>query len=63
MEELMKESSSALGHTPLTVRQLVIALQNHLSESFDQDHDENDYVNISWLVVVLQSHLDLVLMC
>ena len=63
MEELMKESSSALGHTPLTVRQLVIALQNNLSESFDQDHDENDYVNISWLVVVLQSHLDLVLMC
>ena len=63
MEELMKESSSALGYTPPTVRQLVIALQNNLSESFDQDHDENDYVNISWLVVVLQSHLDLVLMC
>ena len=63
MEELMKESSSALGYTPPTIRQLVIALQNNLSESFDQDHDENDYVNISWLVVVLQSHLDLVLMC
>jgi hypothetical protein len=30
MEELMKETSSALGHTPLTVRQLVIALQNNL---------------------------------
>ena len=30
MEELMKESSSALSDTPLTVRQLVIALQNNL---------------------------------
>ena len=45
MEELMKESSFALSDTPFTVCQLVIALQNHLMESYCQDHHDNCDVN------------------
>ena len=33
MEELMKKTSSAFSDTTITVCQLVIALQNHLSMS------------------------------
>ena len=41
----MKESSFALSDTPFTVRQLVIALQNHLMESYYQNYDDNYDVN------------------
>ena len=35
----MKESSSTLSHTAIAVRQLVIALQNHLGHEIDDDDD------------------------